>query len=276
MTLGEHFAELRKRLLRCVIGIAAGMILTFIFGREVFTVLFYPLSVATNGHPPPLRYLSLLEPFTTYFRVCLIVGTVAAGPYVLYQLWAFIAAGLYEHERKAISRYLVPSVLLFFTGVVFFFLIISPIVISFLLQFGSSSYPTPPAPPEWAIKLLPSGVAMAASRPAGSSYVEPGLTLNEYISFTAQMSLVFGLAFQMPLVVIILARLGIVPVSVFKRFRKYVFMIIIVVSAVITPTPDALTMLAMALPMYLLYEIGLLIAPRKDRPRTVQGERVQS
>ena len=247
--------------------LALAMTVCFLLGDYLFKAMFYPLAVATNGHPPHLYVRALPEGFTTYFRVCLLAGVFLASPYLLYQLWQFIAAGLYENERKAVVRFFLPSVALFCLGVLFFYIVVSPLVVHYFLSFSSSSFPAAPRVPDWAGKLVGQGGigAQAATAPSGGSLVQPWLELGEYISFTASLSLVFGLSFQTPLVVIFLARMGLVQPKILRKLRKHVFFIIVVAAAIITPTPDAVTMMAMALPMYALYEIGLLFAVRAEK-----------
>ena len=264
MTLGEHLDELRRRLMRAVIGVCVGMIACFFLSDYLFMALLWPLSVATAGHAPTLSYLALQEGFAVYFRVCLFAGAILAAPYVLYQLWQFVAAGLYEHERRIVGRILVPSVLLFFVGTGFYMVIVAPTVVRFFLAFGETSFP---AAPTWGVDffskwLLPGGPVDIATQPARAS-VQAQLRLTDYIEFTVMMGLVFGLAFQTPLVVIILAKIGIVPVATFRRIRRYVLLAIVVAAAVISPSTDALGMIALAIPMYALYEIGLLFAREK-------------
>lgn len=279
MTLGEHLDELRRCVLRAVIGTVVGMAVAVIFGKYLFQVLFWPLSVATGGNPPHLYFGSLTEGFSTYVRVCLIAGLIISSPYGLYQMWKFIGAGLYEHERRAVRAYLLPSVLLFLLGISFYFALISWLVVKFFLSFGISNFSAPPPPPEWASGFLsryfdiPAAAAAAAqTQPAeASSFVVPWLMLDDYVSFTATMSLVFGLAFQTPLVVLFLARTGIVPLERLRRYRRHVVVLVAILAAVITPTGDAMTMLAMAIPMYGLYELGLLAARRKGKKLTGGG-----
>ncbi len=265
MTLGEHLEELRSRLLRAIIGVVVGMVVCFFLGRYLFAVLFWPLNVATGGNAPRMYPRSLSEPFGTYLRVSLICGAILSSPYGLYQMWKFIAAGLYQRERRAVRRYLLPSVALFALGVVFFLVVVAPLVIGFFLNFASSSFPGPPNwGLDWLGRLLGRPELPASQPTAGGSYVQPWLSLGEYVSFVGMMCLVFGLGFQTPLVVMFLTRSGIVPVERLRRLRRYVFLVICIVSAIITP-PDVGSMIALAVPMYLLYELGLLVAARKPR-----------
>ncbi len=267
MTLGEHFAELRMRLLRAVLAVAAGMVVCLAFGKYLIQVLLWPLAVATAGNPPRLHYFAPAEAFSTYLRVCMLAGAVLASPYGLYQMWLFIAAGLYERERRAVRKYLLPSVGLFLLGVAFFMVIVAPLVMRFFLQFARTGYP---AAPDWGVAffsryLLGGQVVTPTTAPSAlQAGIQPVLRVGDYIAFVTMLGLVFGLGFQTPLVVLFLGRSGLVPVESMRRFRRYVFLVILVFSAVVTPV-DVGSMIALALPMYLLYEVGLFVAARGGR-----------
>jgi len=264
MTLGEHFGELRTSLLRAVIGVAAGMVVCFCFGTYLIKVMLWPLAVATAGDFPKLAYFTPSEYFTTYLRVALIAGAILASPYGLYQMWKFVASGLYDHERRAVRKYLPPSIFLFMLGVAFFLVVVAPMVMRFFIHFARTNYP---APPTWGVEfwsriLLGGKAATAATAPAGHAGALFMPRAADYVSFVATLSFVFGLGFQTPLVVMFLGRSGLVPAETMRRSRRYVFLVIMVISAVVTPA-DVGSMVALAVPMYLLYEIGLLFAARK-------------
>jgi sec-independent protein translocase protein TatC len=266
MTLGEHFEELRGCLLRALIGVAIGMIACFILRRHLWAVVSWPLAVATRGNPPPMQAVSPPEGFSTLLKLCLVTGAIVASPYGLYQMWKFIGAGLYEHERRAIRRYLLPSVLLFALGVLFFFVIVAPLVLRFFLLFNQENYR---APPDWmlgwATKHIVRTAPDAAAEPqSGGGFVESNFRVSAYVSFVAGLSLVFGLGFQTPLVVLFLTGTGLVPIEAMRSFRRYVVLVMLIVAAFITP-PDWVSMIALAGPMYLLYEIGLLLASLRRR-----------
>ena len=260
MTLGEHFEQLRKCLIRAILAVGIGIIICFVFRVYLLKVMLWPLSIATGGSPPNLYYFSPAEAFSTLIRLCLIVGAILAGPYALWELWRFVAVGLYPHERRAVRKYLLPSIILFALGITFFFVIVAPIVLRFFILFAQSNFPHPP---NWAVDWLGKhGVAVEAARNTTAGYLKPRLRISDYIWFISTLSLAFGLAFQTPLVVLFLARSGIVPVGQMKQFRRHILIIIMIISAMITP-PDWLSMVAMSIPMYMLYEVGLFIASRK-------------
>jgi sec-independent protein translocase protein TatC len=173
--------------------------------------------------------LGVLETITIYFMVCLVTGLVLASPWVFYQGWAFVAAGLYRHEQKYVMRYLPMSLGLFLGGVILCFWFVLPITLGFLLEFNV-----------WL------GVA-------------PTLRLSEWMSFATILPLVFGLAFQTPLIMLFLERIGIFTVDDFRAKRKMSILIITIAAAVLTPGQDPFSMTLLAVPMVLLYELGILL-----------------
>jgi len=231
MTLGEHLEELRRRLIYALAGLAVAMGLTMIFGRQLIGVLEQPyMQVAKEqGLDSQLAVLSSTAAVIVYFNVALIAGAILASPWVFYQLWMFISAGLYPHERRYVT-YAVPlSVALFVAGAAFFLLVALKPALRFLLGFST-----------WL-------------------GVRPVVTLQEHISFVTTMMLVFGLAFQTPMVILVLAKMGLITVRTLSKYRRHVIVAILILAAVATP-PDIVDQLILAVPMYLLYELGVLLA----------------
>jgi sec-independent protein translocase protein TatC len=179
--------------------------------------------------------LAPLETIAIYFMVALVSGLVLASPWVFYQGWAFVAAGLYRHERAYVKKFLPFSLGLFLTGVFLCFFAVLPITLKFLLQFN--------------IYL---GVA-------------PTLRLSEWMSFATLLPLIFGLAFQTPLIMLVLERLNIFTVDDFRAKRKIAILIITIAAALLTPGQDPFSMVLLALPMILLYELGILLVGRRHR-----------
>ncbi len=173
--------------------------------------------------------LAPLETLTIFFMVCMVSGLVLASPWVFYQIWAFVAAGLYRHERSYVKKYLPFSLGLFLAGVFLCFLLVLPITLKFLLQFNV-----------WL------GVA-------------PTLRLSDWMGFATILPLVFGISFQTPLVMLFLERINIFTVEDFRSKRKFAIMIITITAAVITPGQDPFSMILLAIPMILLYELGILM-----------------
>jgi sec-independent protein translocase protein TatC len=179
--------------------------------------------------------LAVLETLTIYFMVALVSGLVVASPWVFYQIWAFVGAGLYRHERAYVKKFLPFSLGLFLAGVFLCFLFVLPITLKFLLQFN--------------IYL---GVA-------------PTLRLSEWMSFATLLPLIFGLSFQTPLIMLVLERLNIFTIDDFRSKRKFAILIITIAAAVLTPGQDPFSMLLLAIPMILLYELGILMIARGRR-----------
>lgn len=177
--------------------------------------------------------LAPMETMTIYFMVCLVTGLVIASPWVFYQIWAFIAAGLYRHERHYVTKFLPVSLGLFLTGVFLCFLWVLPVTMVFLLKFNV-----------WL-------------------GIEPTLRLSEWMSFATIMPLIFGICFQTPLVMLFLERIGVLTVDDFRAKRKIAILVMIIAGAILTPTQDPLSMFALAAPMILLYEIGILLIGRQ-------------
>ena len=179
--------------------------------------------------------LAPLETITIFFMVCLVTGLVLASPWVFYQAWSFVAAGLYRHERSYVKKYLPISLGLFLSGVFLCYYFVLPITLGFLLEFNV-----------WL------GVA-------------PTLRLSEWMSFATILPLVFGIAFQTPLVMLFLERIGILTIDDFKAKRKIAILIITIAAAVLTPGQDPFSMTLLAVPMILLYELGILLIGRSAK-----------
>jgi len=196
--------------------------------------------VSTRGSDSSLISLSPAEAFLAYMKVSLIAGLILTAPWVFYQLWMFVAAGLYPKERHYIYKAVPFSAGLFIVGALFFLFVVAYLTLKFFLLFGDTV-----------------GVASQWS-------------LQKYISFVTLLMLVFGLAFQTPVAVFILVRMGLVGIKALRAYRKYVVLGLAVVSAVATPSPDPLTMLALLIPLYGLYELGILMAVFAEKKAKAQ------
>ena len=193
------------------------------------------IKIVNQGMRPSNALISLapLETMTIFFMVCLVAGLVIASPWVFYQLWAFIAAGLYRHERHYVTKFLPFSLGLFLSGVFLCFFGVLPVTLKFLLEFNV-----------WL-------------------GIEPTLRLADWMSFATILPLVFGVCFQTPLVMVFLALIGIFNVDDFRSKRKVAILVMVVAGAVLTPSQDPFSMLMLALPMIVLYELGILMVDRK-------------
>ena len=220
-----HLEELRKRLIVCFIAVGIGFVLSYGFKEKLFQILTRPLiSVMQTGDK--LIFTGLPEAFFTYLKVALLSGIILSTPVIFYQLWVFVAPGLYEKEK----RHMIPIVFLstfFFVGGSFFgYFIVFPYGFKFFLGFASEI-----------IRPLPS--------------------MREYLSFASKLLLAFGLVFELPLIITFLAKLGMVSVSFLKKNRKYALLLFFVGAAILTP-PDVVTQVMMALPLIVLYEISII------------------
>ena len=233
-TLISHLLELRDRLLRALIAVIIVFVPLAFFANELFTLVAQPL-IAQLPEGSSLIATSVISPFMTPFKLAFFVALFIAIPYVLYQLWAFVAPGLYLREKRFALPLLVSSILLFYAGVVFAYFVVFPVMFQFFAN------------------TTPQGVRMMTD-------------INSYMDFVLTMFLCFGLAFEVPVVVVLLVLTGLVRVEKLAESRGYVLIGIFVVAALLTP-PDAISQTIMAIPMYLLYEGGLVMARLMNRLR---------
>ncbi len=236
MTLGEHLEELRRRLIYALLGLAGGMVLGLVFGASLVRVLEGPYQrIAAEMHLDPApAALTVTDAFFTYFRVAFIAGILVAAPWIFYQLWQFVAVGLRPRERRYVHCSIPISALLFLAGALFFLTVVSGPMLRFFLGFN-----------QWL-------------------EVRPVIRLSELIAFMTNLMLVFGIAFQTPVAVFILARTGVVPLPTLRRYRRHVILILLVVAALLT-SPSPVDQVAMAVPMWLLYEAGIALAAMLER-----------
>jgi sec-independent protein translocase protein TatC len=225
----QHLIELRDRLVKAAIAVlVAGAALSIYPGpAELYDLLAAPL-VAQLPAGATLIATSVISPFLVPLKILLMAAFLLALPVVLYQVWAFVAPGLYSHEKKLVLPLVVSSTLLSFIGVAFCYFFVFGQVFKFIQGFAPKSITAAP-------------------------------DIEAYLSFVLTMFLAFGLAFEVPVVVVVLARMGIVSVQKLKDFRGYFVVLAFVIAAVVTP-PDVVSQLALAIPMCLLYEMGIWAA----------------
>jgi sec-independent protein translocase protein TatC len=225
----SHLIELRDRLIRALIaiGIAFGLVCLYPGPAGLYDLLAAPL-VAHLPKGATLIATNVISPVLVPLKIALMAAFMVALPYVLYQAWAFIAPGLYGHEKRLVLPLVVSSTVLFFVGVGFCYFLVLPAMSEFIQLWAPKSITAAP-------------------------------DIEQYFGFVLTLFIVFGLAFEVPIVVIVLAHLGIVPVEKLKAFRGYFVVLAFIVAAVVTP-PDVISQLALAIPMIILYEIGLRIA----------------
>jgi sec-independent protein translocase protein TatC len=226
MSFIGHLEELRHRIIVCVIAVAIGVAVCYPIKEWLFQILMRPLkTVMAPGDK--MIFTGLTEAFFCYLKTALLGGLLLALPVIMYQMWCFIAPGLYAKERRFILPLVLLSCLFFIGGALFAYFIILPFAFKYLLSFRSE-----------VILALPS--------------------MKEYFTLASILLLAFGLVFELPLVLTLLGRLGLVTTSFLGKNRKYAILLIFIAAAFITPTPDAVNQCLMAFPLMILYEVGIL------------------
>jgi sec-independent protein translocase protein TatC len=225
----SHLVELRDRLIRALIavGIAFGVLCLWPGPAGLYDLLAAPL-VATLPKGATLIATNVISPFIVPLKITLMAAFLLALPVVLYQAWSFVAPGLYSHEKKLVLPLVISSTLLFFIGVAFCYFFVFGQVFKFIQGFAPKSITAAP-------------------------------DIEAYLGFVLTMFIAFGAAFEVPIVVVVLARIGLVSLEKLKAFRGYFIVLAFIIAAVITP-PDVVSQLALAIPMCLLYEVGIWAA----------------
>jgi sec-independent protein translocase protein TatC len=227
MSFFDHLTELRKHLIHSLVAVGIGLVFGLYFSDKAFYFLARPMLKALRDAKMEDRliYTSPLGPLQLFITVGLYLGIVIASPYVLYQIWLFVAPGLYRHERRAVTTFILSSLLLFLAGMAFAYFIMLPMTLSFLISF--------PGP------------------------YRAMISMNDYFDMTLVILLGLGIVFQLPVLIFFLSLFGIVtPKFMWNNFR-YAVLIIAIVAAVVTPTTDAFTMTIFMAPMILLYVLGI-------------------
>ncbi len=240
MTLGEHLEELRARIVLALIGLFIGLVICLIFGKYIIDFISQPYVRILGQQGQRLLVIGPAEGFVSYMRISLVAGLLLSSPWVFYHLWMFVAAGLYPHERRYVYITIPFSVALFVSGALFFMFIVAPLCLGFLVKFNE--------------------VVLEAS----STF-----TFQKYVSFVTTLMLVFGLAFQTPVAIYCLNCTGIITIDALKRSRKFTLMGVVILAAVLTP-PDFISQITLAIPLYLLFELGVLfcwLAEKRDKSR---------
>jgi sec-independent protein translocase protein TatC len=226
-TLISHLLELRTRLMRAFIAVVLVFVPLAFYSNQLFEWLSHPLLQQLPANSM-LISTSITAPFTTPLKLSFVAALVVAMPYILYELWAFVAPGLYRHEKHFALPLLVSSVILFYAGIAFAYYLVFPLIFGFF------------------VNTTPRGVQMMAD-------------ISMYMQFVLTLLVSFGVAFEVPVAVVLLVLMGLVPLEKLTRFRGYVLIAVFVIAAIFTP-PDAISQTVMAVPMYLLYEGGILFA----------------
>ncbi len=225
LTLVEHLSELRDRLIRALVAVAVFSIIAWNFNEFFFSIVRKPILpyLPQNG----LVFTAPMDKFMAYLKVSILTGVIFSCPVWIYQFWRFVAPGLYKEEKKYSFYFIFFGTLLFLTGVNFVYFVVYPVAFEFLLNFGGDT-----------------DKAM--------------ITINDYLSFFMTTTLVFGLAFELPLVLTLLGMLGIVNKALLIALRRYAIILMCIMSAVITP-PDVMSMVLLVLPLCGLYELSIVL-----------------
>ena len=229
-----HLSELRSRLIYSFLFLLSAFIVCYIFSAEIYYFLVKPYSnaIIENNLDRRLIFTALHEAFLTYLKVAFFASFFITSPIFLTQLWKFVAPGLYKNEKQALLPYLILTPVLFILGGALVYYLIMPLAIKFFLSFES-----------------PADV--------GAIAIQLEAKVNEYLSLIMRLIFAFGISFQLPVVLSLLARIGIVDSEYLKKRRKYVVVIIFAVAAILTP-PDPITQIGLALPLLILYELSIL------------------
>ena len=229
-----HLTELRSRLIKSFIFLIAIFLLCYLFSAEIYQFLVQPYSDAVISKELDRRliFTALHEAFLTYLKVAFFAAVFISSPVFLTQIWKFVAPGLYKNEKQALLPYLVATPVLFILGGCLVYYLIMPLAIKFFLSFESVAEP-------------------------GVIAIELEAKINEYLSLIMRLIFAFGISFQLPIVLSLLARVGAINSEYLKKRRKYVVVIISAVAAILTP-PDPITQIGLAMPLLLLYELSII------------------
>lgn len=245
-----HLIELRKRLLWSMVAVISAMVVAYIFVDEIYGFLVQPLAHAMGPDDTNrLIYTGLTEAFFTYMKVAFFAGLFVTFPFVLMQIWLFIAPGLYKDERQAFLPFFIATPILFFIGGACVYYLVLPAAWPFFLSFQSTGANT----------ALP---------------IQFEARVSEYLNLTMFMIFAFGVCFQLPVLLMLMAKAGLITAQTLTSKRKYAVVMIFIVAAILTPSPDILSQVMLATPMIILYEISILLiksANRKHAARNATG-----
>ena len=232
-TIGEHLVELRSRILKCIIFLFITFIGCYFFADKIYDFLVTPYAEAVKNDNIDRRliFTALHETFLTYLKLAFFSAFFISCPIILIQIWKFIAPGLYKNEKLALLPFMVATPVLFLLGGMLVYYLIMPLAIEFFLSFEKIATP----------ESLP---------------IQLEAKVNEYLSLITRLIIAFGLSFQLPVLLTLLAKVGFVDAEYLRKRRKYIIIIIFSMAAVLTP-PDPITQVGLALPLLLLYEISI-------------------
>lgn len=239
LPLLTHLIDFRRRLIWSLAAILAGFCLCYAFAPSLYAFLVHPLAQASEGEPRKLIYTGLTEAFMTYIKLALWGGCFLAFPIVLAQIWIFIAPGLYKAERRVFLPFFVATPVLFLLGAAMAYYLVFPLAWKFFLSFE-----VPAAP--------------------GSLPIQLEARVSEYLSLSMTILFAFGLAFELPVILVLLTRIGVLTSTQLTQFRRYAIVLIFVAAAILTP-PDVVSQVCLAVPLMGLYEASILAARWMER-----------
>ena len=240
----EHLAELRARLVRCLIAVCIGFAACYAFADRFLVILLKPLTDVLP-HGSTLIATTLPEKFFTVMKLALVCGVFVVSPYIFYQLWKFVAPGLYKEERRIIVPVAVATAVCFVGGALFGYFVVFPFGFKFFVDYAADY-----------ITLMP--------------------TISGYFSLAVTLLFAFGIIFELPVFIFFLTSLGLVTTKTLRKFRRWAILAIFIVAAILTPTPDAVNQLLMAGPMCVLYEVGIWVSWFVDRSRKAEKAKRQA
>ncbi|MDT8439056.1 MAG: twin-arginine translocase subunit TatC [Wenzhouxiangellaceae bacterium] len=243
LTLIDHLLELRTRLVRSVVAIAVIMIALMPFARRLYSIVSEPL-VAQLPAGASMIAIDVVSPVFAPFKLVMILAILLAMPYVIYQVWAFVAPGLYQHEKRLARPLLVAATLLFYLGCLFAYFVVMPVIFGFVT------------------KIAPDGVAVMTD-------------INRYLDFILLLFLAFGFSFEVPVITVVLVAIGVVTPEGLTRARGYVVVGVFFIAMLITP-PDMISQTLLALPVWGLYELGIVFSRMVRRQRSAAEARPSS
>ncbi|MDH4222779.1 MAG: twin-arginine translocase subunit TatC [candidate division Zixibacteria bacterium] len=231
MSFLDHLEELRNRLIKCLVSVMVISIIAFFFSDKLIDFISKPL--------PGVYFMGPTEAISVRMKIALILGVIVSSPVILYHIWQFVVPGLLCKEAKVVSTLLFFSTISFLIGGSFAFFIVLPYMIQFLLSFGTDK-------------------------------LHPWIKIDDYLSFIGYTTLLFGAVFELPIIAYFLGKIGIISSSTLRKGRRYAVIAILIVSALVTPTPDMFNMMLLAVPLYLLYEISIIVLFLQDRGKRLK------
>jgi sec-independent protein translocase protein TatC len=242
MPLTSHLEELKTRLIRILIVVGAGFGFCYLFKEWAFAVIAKPL-VEVMPSQSSMMFTGLPEAFFIHMKIAFFASLFLTAPYTLFEIWRFISPGLYKNERRLVFPFIFFSSILFIGGILFGYFIALPPAFEFFVSFSTD-------------------------------FLKPMISFREYLSLTLKFLLAFGLCFEMPVFMFFLAKVGIVTSKMLAKQRRYAILIIFIVAAILTPSPDAISQILMAVPLMVLYEVSIVVAKfaRKSEPAPEESE----